>query len=96
MHHSLKIQFPSKYACDGSSLKSTHDTATSDIDHESINDESEEALRCSKRARTSKFFGPDFLTYLLENEAQSFNEAMSTPEAPMWKEVVNSEIESIM
>ena len=75
--------FPSKNTCDGSSLKRTHDTATSDIDHESINDESEEALRRSKRARTSKSFGPDFLTYLLENEPQSFNEAMSTPESPM-------------
>ena len=88
--------FPSKNACDGSSLKRTHDTAPSDIDHESINDESEEALRRSKRARTSKSFGPDFLTYLLENEPQSFNEAMSTLEAPMWKEIANSEIESIM
>ena len=88
--------FPSKNVCDGSFLKRTHDTTTSDIDHESINDESEEALRRSKRARTSKSFGLDFLTYLLENEPQSFNEAMSTPEAPIWKEVVNSEIESIM
>ena len=88
--------FPIKNACDGSSLKRTHDTTTSDIDHESINYESEEALRRSKRAKTSKSFGLDFLTYLLKNEPQSFNEAMSTPEAPMWKEAVNSEIESIM
>ena len=88
--------FPSKNACDGSFLKRTHDTVTSDIDHESINDESEEALRCSKRERTSKSFGQDFLTYFFENEPQSFNEAMSTPGAPMWKEAVNSEIESIM
>ena len=88
--------FPRKNACNGSFLKRTHDTVTSDIEHESINDESEEALRRSKRARTSKSFGPDFLTYLLENEPQSFNEAMSTPEAPMWKEAVNSEIKSIM
>ena len=92
----LENIFPSKNACDGSFLKRTYDTATSDIDHESINDESEEAVRRSKRARTSKSFGPDFLTYLLENEPQSFNEAMSTLEAPMWKEAVNSEIESIM
>ena len=92
----LENIFPSKNACDESSLKRTHDTITSDIDHESINDESEETLRHSKRVRTSKSFGPDFLTYLLENEPQSFNEAMSTPEAPMWKEPVNSEIESIM
>ena len=84
--------FPSKNSCDGSSLKRTHDTATSDIDHESINDESEKALRRSKRERTSKSFGPDFLTYLLENKPQIFNEAMSTPEAPMWKEAINSEL----
>ena len=77
-------------------LKKTHDTTTNDIDHESINDESKEALRHSKRARTFKSFGLDFLTYSLENEPQSFNEAMSTPESPMWKEAVNSEIESIM
>ena len=88
--------FPSKNACDRGSLKRTHDTTTSDIDHESINDESEEALRRSKRTRTSKSFDLDFLTYLLKNEPQSFNEAMSTPEAPMWKEAVNNEIESIM
>ena len=88
--------FPSKNACDESYLKKTHDTATSDINHESINDESREALRRCKRAMTSKSFGLYFLTYLLENEPQSFNEAMSTPEAPMWKEAVNSEIESIM
>ena len=88
--------FPTKNACDGSSLKRTPETATSDIDHESINDESEKALRHSKRERTSKSFGPDFLTYLLENEPQSFNEAMSTPEALMWKEAINSEIDSIM
>ena len=67
---------------------------TSDIDHESINDESEEALRRSKGARTSKSFGPDFLTYLLENEPQSFNETMSTPEAPMWKKDVNHHTKS--
>ena len=68
MHHYLKNIFPIKNACDGSSLKRTHDTTISDIDHESINDESEEALRHSKRTRTSKSFSPDFLTHLLENE----------------------------
>ena len=71
-------------------------TATRNIDHESINDESEKAFRRSKSVRTSKSYGLYFLTYLLENEPQSFNEAMSTPEAPMWKEAVNSEIKSIM
>ena len=64
--------FPSKNACDWGSLKRTHDTATRNMKHESINDESEETLRQSKRARTSKSNGLNFLTYLLENEPQSF------------------------
>uniref|UniRef100_A0A2N9EBZ3 Reverse transcriptase Ty1/copia-type domain-containing protein n=1 Tax=Fagus sylvatica TaxID=28930 RepID=A0A2N9EBZ3_FAGSY len=52
--------------------------------------------RRSKRTKTSKMFGPDFLTFMLEDEPQSFKEAMSMPEAPLWKEAVNSEIESIL
>ncbi|KAK4407562.1 Retrovirus-related Pol polyprotein from transposon TNT 1-94 [Sesamum angolense] len=36
------------------------------------------------------------LTYLLENEPRTINEALSSPEAPFWKEAINSEIESIM
>ena len=46
--------------------------------------------------RFSKSLGPDFLTYLLENEPQTFKEVMSSLETPYWKEDVNSEIESIM
>ena len=52
--------------------------------------------RRSKRTRTSKSFGPDFLTYLLEDEPQSFKEAMSSPEAPYWKEAIKDEVESIL
>ena len=52
--------------------------------------------RRSKRAKMSKSFGPNFLTYMLEDEPQSFEEAIFTPEAPFWKEAVNSEIESIL
>ena len=57
--------FPSKNACDVSSLKRTYDTANNNIDHESLNEEIKEALRRSKRARTSKSYDLDFLTYLL-------------------------------
>jgi hypothetical protein len=39
--------------------------------------------RRSKRTKTSKTFGPDFLTFMLEDEPQSFKEAMSMPEAPL-------------
>ncbi|KAL0339137.1 UNVERIFIED_CONTAM: hypothetical protein Sangu_1435800 [Sesamum angustifolium] len=56
----------------------------------------DEEPRRSKRAKRAKTFGPDFLTYLLENEPRTINEALSSLEAPFWKEAINSEIESIM
>ena len=33
---------------------------------------------------------------MLENEPLTFKEAMSSPEAPLWKEAINSEVESIL
>ena len=39
--------------------------------------------RCNKRAKTSKSFGPNFLTYMLEDEPQSFKEAISTLHASL-------------
>ena len=35
------------------------------------------------RAQGSKSFSPDFITYAIENEPQTFKEFMSTPEAQM-------------
>ena len=61
---------------------------------ESLEEEGEP--RRSKRARKENTFGPDFLTYLLEKNPVTFKEAMSTPEAPLWEEAINSEIESIL
>ena len=52
--------------------------------------------RRSKRAKKATSFGPDFLTYMVEDEPQTFNEAMASSDAPYWKETVNSEMESIM
>ena len=40
-------------------------------------------VRRSKRARIKKSFGPDFLTFLLENEPQSFQEAVTSPEGAL-------------
>ena len=33
-----------------------------------------------------------FLTFILEDKPQSFKEAVSSPEAPHWKEAIKSEI----
>ena len=62
----------------------------------SRSDPMEDEPRRSIRQRTSMSFGPDFLTYLLENEPWTFKEAVTSPEAPFWKEAINSEVESIL
>ena len=62
----------------------------------SRSDPMEDEPRRSKRQRTSTSFGPDFLTYLLENEPRTFKEAVTSLEALFWKEAINSEVESIL
>ena len=62
----------------------------------SRSDPMENKPRRSKRQRTSTSFGPDFLTYMLENEPWTFKEAVTSPEALFWKEAINSEVESIL
>ena len=52
--------------------------------------------RRSQRSRISKSFSPDFVAYALESKPQTFKEAISTPEAQIWKETVTSEIEFIL
>ena len=52
--------------------------------------------RRSQISRISKSFGPNFIAYVIESEPQTFKEVMSTLEAQMWKEIINSEIEFIL
>ena len=64
---------------------SVHDETSNDkvqSGNEEINKDIDEPRR-SKRARTSKSFGPDFLTFLMESEPQSFKEAVNSPEGPL-------------
>ena len=70
--------FPYKSTQESNSSKRTHDTTIGS----SQGQQDDDVPRSSKITRTSKSFGPDFLTYLLEDEPQSFKEAMSSPEAP--------------
>ena len=89
--------FPYKSTQVSSSLKRNFESTSSTFhDQELMKERNEVEPRRSKRAETSKSFGPNFLTYMLEDEPQSFEEAIFTPEAPFWKEAVNSEIESIL
>ncbi|KAK9158341.1 hypothetical protein Scep_004915 [Stephania cephalantha] len=87
----FKIFFLIKICVNQVLIKKTNDDASS-----SNLQNKDDEIRKSKRTKVAKSFGPDFLTYMLESEPQTFKEAMSMPEAPLWKEAINSKIESIM
>ncbi|GJZ72331.1 retrovirus-related pol polyprotein from transposon TNT 1-94 [Tanacetum coccineum] len=50
----------------------------------------------SKRARTEKLFGPDFVSFMVENEPTSYREVVTSLEGHHWKEAIKSEIDSIL
>ncbi|GKA47326.1 retrovirus-related pol polyprotein from transposon TNT 1-94 [Tanacetum coccineum] len=58
--------------------------------------EEEVEPRRGKRARTEKSFGPDFVSFMVENEPTSYQEAATSSEGHYWKEAIKSEIDSIL
>jgi hypothetical protein len=61
--------------------------------HEEIDSE---APRRSKRPRIVKSFGDDFTIYLVDDTPKIIVEAFASPDADDWKEVVRSEMNSIL
>ena len=59
-------------------------------------DENSEAPRKSKRQRITKYFGDDFIVYLVDDTPRTIAEAYSSQDADYWKEAVRSEMDSIM
>ena len=59
-------------------------------------DKDSEAPRRSKRQRTTKSFGDDFIVYLVDDTPRTIAEAYSSQDADYWKEAVRSEMDSIM
>ena len=57
---------------------------------------SHDELRRSKRQRKEFSFGDDFYTYLIENEPSFYFEAISSPDALLWKEAIKTELDSIL
>ena len=88
--------FPCKPTQETNSLKRNLESTSSTSHDQELMEERNEVEPRRKRTKTLKTFGPDFLTFMLEDEPQSFKEAISTPETALWKEAVNSEIESIL
>jgi hypothetical protein len=63
---------------------------------EHLEEDSNDALRRSKRQRTEKSFGDDFIVYLMDDTPKTIEEAYSSPDVDFWKEAVRSEMDSIM
>nr|GEU49243.1 DNA-directed RNA polymerase subunit beta' [Tanacetum cinerariifolium] len=52
--------------------------------------------RRSKRVKVTKDFRPDYMTYIVNEEPQTYKAAMESSESPYWKEAIQSEIDSIV
>ncbi|KAD6119649.1 hypothetical protein E3N88_10920 [Mikania micrantha] len=83
-------------------LKKELPSSSTPVD-EIVHDEDQEQLeaeevepRRSKRQRIEKSFGPDFLTYMVEGEPQTYRDAVTFSEGPQWKEAIKNEIDSIL
>ena len=88
--------FPCKSIKEASMSKRAHETIEENSQDQNLEEEIEVEPRRSKRARTENSFGPDFLTYMLDAEPQTFKEAITSSEGPLWKEAIDSEIQSIL
>ncbi|KAD7477702.1 hypothetical protein E3N88_00838 [Mikania micrantha] len=71
------------------------DEIVHDEDQEQLEAEEVEPRR-SKRQRIEKSFGPDFLTYMVEGEPQTYRDAVTSSEGPQWKEAIKNEIDLIL
>ena len=74
--------------------KPSHASSSSHAQESDDNEEIE--LRRSKRVRKETDFGKDFFTFLVGDDPLTYKEAISSPDAPFWKEAINNELESIL
>ena len=86
--------FPCKSKVEPNSTKRALGTINENCQHE--NDNGEVEPRHNKRARVEKYFSPNFLTYMIEGEPRTYKEAVNSTKGLMWKEAIDSEIESIL
>jgi hypothetical protein len=64
---------------------------------ESIHEEIDsEVPRRSKRPKTAKSFGDDFIVYLMDDIPKDIVKTFASPDVDDWKEAVHNEMESIL
>jgi hypothetical protein len=89
---------PSNSSHDSVSLETPEpENIVADESHENIAEEDNDIVtRKSKRRRVAKSFGDDYIIYLVDDTPKTIEEAYSSPDADLWKEAVQSEMDSIM
>nr|XP_004511139.1 uncharacterized protein LOC101506812 [Cicer arietinum] len=55
----------------------------------------ETETRRSKRVRVAKDYGPEYMTYNLEEDPGSIKEALSSLDADLWQKAINDEMDSL-
>ena len=63
---------------------------------ENPEEDNNDTPRKSKRQRTVKSFGDDFIVYLMNDTPRIIEEVYSSSDADYWKEAIKSEMDSIM
>jgi hypothetical protein len=90
---------PSMSSHDSISIPESHEPVIH-VDDETLEEIPEEdnniVARKSKRYRVVKFFGEDFIIYLVEDTPTTIVEAYFSLDADLWKEAVQSGMDSIM
>ncbi|GJY54836.1 retrotransposon protein, putative, ty1-copia subclass, partial [Tanacetum coccineum] len=59
-------------------------------------EEEEVEPRRSKREGIEKLFGPNFVSFMVENEPTCYRESVTSSKGHQWKEAIKSEIDSIL
>ena len=55
---------------------------------ENLEEDNNIVTRKSKRRRVAKFFGEDYIIYLMDDTSKTIEEAYSSLDADLWKEAV--------
>ena len=77
--------------------KRTHESIDDDNENDESEDENVGVVRRSKRQRTEKSFGSNFMTYLLEEgDPKTYKKVVTSPDGPMWKEAIKNKVDSIL
>ncbi|GJR98722.1 pol polyprotein [Tanacetum coccineum] len=91
----IRHEFTAPYSPQQNDKRQRDDNDILDERQDQLEEEEVEPRR-SKRARTEKSFGPDFVSFMVENEPTSYREAVTSSEGHQWKEAIKSEIDSIL